>query len=52
MRRKEFNQEDERIDDLNIKDYKIIQNKKQFCFGMDAVLLSSFTKVNMKRFWI
>lgn len=45
MRRKEFNQEDERIDDLNIKDYKIIQNKKQFCFGMDAVLLSSFTKV-------
>ena len=30
MRRKEFNQEDERIDDLNIKDYKIIQNKSSF----------------------
>lgn len=42
---KKFNQEDERIDDLNINNYKIIQNKNQFCFGMDAVLLSSFIKV-------
>lgn len=37
--------EDERIDDLNIKGYRIIQNQKKFCFGMDAVLLSSFAKV-------
>ena len=35
----------ERIDDLNIKGYKIIQNPDLFCFGMDAVLLSGFTKV-------
>lgn len=36
---------DERIDDLHIKNYKIIQNSKLFCFGMDAVLLSSFSFV-------
>lgn len=32
----------ERIDDLQINDYHIIQNPDKFCFGMDAVLLSSF----------
>ncbi|NLJ90852.1 MAG: tRNA1(Val) (adenine(37)-N6)-methyltransferase [Clostridiales bacterium] len=37
--------EDERIDDLNRNNYKVIQSKKQFCFGMDAVLLSSFAKI-------
>ncbi|MCF0143257.1 MAG: tRNA1(Val) (adenine(37)-N6)-methyltransferase [Parasporobacterium sp.] len=36
--------EDERIDDLDRNGYRIIQNKKSFCFGMDAVLLSAFTK--------
>lgn len=35
----------ERVDDLNRNNYKIIQNTKKFCFGMDAVLLSGFTKV-------
>ncbi len=35
----------ERVDDLNRNNYKIIQNAKKFCFGMDAVLLSGFTKV-------
>jgi len=35
----------ERIDDLNRNNYKIIQNTSKFCFGMDAVLLSSFAKV-------
>lgn len=35
----------ERIDDLHIKNYKIIQNPSNFCFGMDAVLLSDFTIV-------
>lgn len=37
--------ENERIDDLFRNNYKIIQNTKNFCFGMDAVLLSSFAKV-------
>lgn len=37
--------ENERIDELNIKDYKIIQDPKRFCFGMDAVLLSGFCNV-------
>ena len=32
----------ERLDDLGRKGYRIIQNPKKFCFGMDAVLLSSF----------
>ncbi|MCI8718819.1 MAG: tRNA1(Val) (adenine(37)-N6)-methyltransferase [Lachnospiraceae bacterium] len=36
----------ERIDDLERNGYKIIQNKEKFCFGMDAVLLSGFTKVH------
>lgn len=35
---------DERIDDLEYKDLKIIQNKNGFCFGIDAVLLSDFAK--------
>lgn len=35
----------ERVDDLQRKGYKIIQNEEKFCFGMDAVLLSSFTMV-------
>ena len=37
--------EEERIDDLHRKGYQIIQNKKRFCFGMDAVLLSGFATV-------
>jgi len=36
--------ENERIDDLEYKGLKIIQNKEGFCFGMDAVLLSDFAK--------
>ncbi|MCR5083476.1 MAG: tRNA1(Val) (adenine(37)-N6)-methyltransferase [Parasporobacterium sp.] len=40
--------ENERIDDLDIKDYKIIQHKEKFCFGMDAVLLSNFVKATKK----
>ena len=34
----------ERIDDLQYKGLKIIQNEKDFCFGIDAVLLSDFAK--------
>ena len=37
--------EHERVDDLQRCGYKIIQNPEAFCFGMDAVLLSSFAKV-------
>ena len=39
---------DERIDDLEFKNLKIIQNTKGFCFGIDAVLLSDFAK-NIKQ---
>nr|MBQ8252603.1 tRNA1(Val) (adenine(37)-N6)-methyltransferase [Lachnospiraceae bacterium] len=35
----------ERLDDLGRKGYKIIQNPEKFCFGIDAVLLSEFSKV-------
>ena len=34
----------ERIDDLEYKGLKIIQDKKGFCFGIDSVLLSDFAK--------
>ncbi len=37
--------ENERIDDLHRKGFRIIQNPKMFCFGMDAVLLSAFANV-------
>lgn len=37
---------DERLDDLQRDGYKLIQNSKIFCFGMDAVLLSSYANVN------
>ncbi len=37
--------EGERLDDLNRDGYRIIQNEKLFCFGMDAVLLSGFAQV-------
>lgn len=36
--------ENERIDDLELKNLKIIQNKNGFCFGIDSVLLSDFAK--------
>ena len=37
---------DERIDDLEFKNLKIIQNKKNFCFGIDSVLISNFCAQN------
>lgn len=36
---------EERLDDLQIKGYEIIQHPGKFCFGMDAVLLSNFARV-------
>lgn len=41
--------ENERIDDLQRNGYRIIQNGKKFCFGMDAVLLSGFVAENGNR---
>ena len=40
--------ENERIDDLEFKNLKIIQNKEGFCFGIDSVLLADFAK-NIKK---
>lgn len=36
--------ENESLEDLQCKGLKIIQNKKWFCFGMDSVLISNFSK--------
>ena len=36
---------EERLDDLQVKGYEIIQHPGKFCFGMDAVLLSNFARV-------
>nr|WP_330369515.1 hypothetical protein [Clostridioides mangenotii] len=35
----------ERIDDLQFKGLKLIQDTEGFCFGVDAVLLANFAKV-------
>ena len=35
----------ERLDDLQIRGYEIIQRPGRFCFGMDAVLLAAYAKV-------
>lgn len=45
---KVYIREGERLDDLQIKGYGIIQSPGRFCFGMDAVLLSSFARVKRK----
>ena len=39
---------EERLEDLQIKGYEIIQSPGRFCFGMDAVLLSSYAKVRKR----
>ncbi len=36
--------DNERIDDLQIDNLRIIQNKNGFCFGIDSILLSEFAK--------
>ena len=40
----------ERLDDLQIGGYEIIQDPGRFCFGMDAVLFSAFAKVKTGEF--
>ena len=37
-------EKNERIDDLEYKGLKIIQNENYFCFGIDSILLSDFSK--------
>lgn len=41
--------ENERVDDLEFKGLKIIQNPDGFCFGIDSVLLSDFAKKIKKK---
>ena len=36
--------ENERIDDLEFKGLKMIQNTEGFCFGIDSILLSDFAE--------
>lgn len=36
--------DNERIDDLQLNNLKVIQNKDGFCFGIDSVILSDFAK--------
>ena len=45
MNKRELVREGERLDDLQIKGYEIIQSPGRCCFGMDAVLLSSYANV-------
>ena len=35
---------DEKVEDLQFNNLKIIQNKKGFCFGIDSILLVDFSK--------
>ena len=39
----EFNK-NEKVEDLQFKNLKIIQNKNGFCFGIDSILLADFAK--------
>ncbi len=41
--------ENERIDDLEYKGLKIIQNKNWFCFGIDSVILTGFARDTKKQ---
>ena len=40
--------DDERLDDLNCKNLKILQKEQGFCFGMDSVLIANFAKISRK----
>lgn len=40
--------DDERLDDLNCNNLKILQKKDGFCFGMDSVLIANFAKISRK----
>lgn len=40
--------EDEKLDDLNFNNLKILQKKDGFCFGMDSVLIANFARISKK----
>ena len=40
--------EGERVDDLQISGLRLIQNPNQFCFGVDATLLSYYASLSIK----
>jgi len=44
MNKDDFLHDGERLDDLQLQGYQIIQHPGCFCFGIDAVLLSTFAK--------
>lgn len=44
MNEKDLLREGERVDELQRDGYRIIQHPDSFCFGMDAVLLSSYAE--------
>ncbi|MCQ2507549.1 MAG: tRNA1(Val) (adenine(37)-N6)-methyltransferase [Dorea sp.] len=48
MNKDDYLRPGERLDDLQIKGYEIIQSPGRFCFGIDAVLLSDFAKARPK----
>lgn len=48
MKETDFLREGERIDDLEVNGFRIIQNPSFFCFGMDAVLLANFARTRRK----
>ena len=41
--------EDERVDEIGFGNLKLIQKPKDFCYGVDAVILSDFAVKNLKR---
>lgn len=45
MKTEDLLKENERIDDLEINGFRIIQNPFCFCFGIDAVLLANFANI-------
>ncbi len=38
--------EGERLDDLQRGGYQILQHPGKFCFGMDAILLSDYDRID------
>ena len=41
--------EDERLDEIGFGDLKLIQKPKDFCYGVDAVILADFAVKNLKK---
>ena len=49
MEKENYLKNEERLDDLQLNGLHIIQNPEKFCFGMDAVLLSSFCAKTIRK---